>query len=137
MKTFLLVLKIGALLAVIFATGVWVGRNTAPSGAMDATSDPPGAVPQNGPQTGRWAFAFRRYVKALDLTPEQQARLEPLFREADNKLSGISRLSIERQQVIEELHQQMEPHLSPQQQAEAVKIQQQGIELLEKARNKQ
>lgn len=139
MKSFLLVLKIGALLAVIFATGVWVGRNTAPTvatSALDAANIPPGAVPQDEPQSSRWAFAFRRYITALGMTPEQQTRLEPLFKEADNKLAGIPRHSPERQQVIEELHRKMEPHLTPQQQAEAEKIRQQGIEILERARKR-
>jgi hypothetical protein len=136
MKQTLLVMKIGALLAVIFATGIWVGRNTVPAEAVDTAVVPPAAAENDARQSGRWTFAFRRYAKALDLTDEQKVLLEPLFKQADEELSLIPRFSKDRQRVVEVLHQRMEPHLNPQQKAEAEKIRQDGIELLEEARTR-
>jgi len=134
MKQFLLVLKIAALLAIIFAAGVWVGRNTLPAEEMKAGIVPPPAAAEDGKTQDRWAFAFRRYARALELTPEQQDRLEPLFKETDDQLAGLPHLSMERQRNIEKLHERMEPHLDPRQKAEAERILKQSIQLMEKAR---
>jgi hypothetical protein len=136
MKQTLLVMKIGALLAVIFATGVWVGRNTVPAEAVEAVAAPTGDAEDAGHHSGRWAFAFRRYITALDLTDGQKVLLEPLFKEADEELAGLPRFSKDRQRVIEVLHQRMEPHLNPQQKEEAEKIRLEGIKLLEEARTR-
>lgn len=131
MNQALLILKIAALLIAIFASGVWVGRNTTPAKVVETvvvTSDQQGSSGRLSPPG---ALVFQRYVEALNLTLDQQVLLMPIFREADEIVAKTPRFSPERQAILEKMHQQMLEHLNAKQRAEAEEIRKAGIRRME------
>ncbi|MDP0490148.1 MAG: hypothetical protein Q7Q71_03750 [Verrucomicrobiota bacterium JB023] len=116
MKTVLLVLKIGSLMAIIFACGIWVGRMTAPVKVVETVVVKEGSGGSKSPRMAPQArHVFEQYVRALELTMEQQLILEPLFVETGRRVAQLPRLSDARGEEYEKLHERMNPHLTPSQ----------------------
>jgi len=66
-------------------------------------------------------------TKALDLTPEQQAKIQPIFEQAKPQLKAARQESMEKVKAIREnMHAQIRPILTP--------AQQQKFDALKKAR---
>jgi hypothetical protein len=118
MKTVQLVLKVVALMGVIFASGVWVGRQTVtvstpPEVAMPPSSD---TLP---PQVRK---VVERYVVDLQLDADQQKAVVPLMRVAAPRLAALPKNSPERFAVLEEFHRSMAPQLNDEQKDKARRI---------------
>lgn len=118
MKNVLLVLKVVALMAVIFASGVWVGRQTAPVAAPVEVVLPPSA----GDLPPHVRKVVERYTTDLGLDAEQQAAVVPLMRVAAPRIAALPKNSPERFAVLEEFHRSMTPHLRAEQAEMAARI---------------
>lgn len=138
-KQLLVFAGIGLSLALIFGSGVWVGRLTAPEGlTLDEARDLYQAEEKRRRKEGADRHglaglprldALQRYDRTLRLSPAQRRALYPFFAEAGRKMADLPENSRERLEVVEELHQTMAGHLDDKQKRLA-------NEILEKARGK-
>jgi hypothetical protein len=106
-----------ALMALIFVCGFLSGRLTAPrgGGAIEPTITEPPAVSGNA-ATRR---VITRYREDLNLSDEQLRELEPLFEAAGERMSVLPKNSAARLRELERFHEQMNPHLTGEQQERA------------------
>lgn len=105
----------GLALALIFGSGVWVGRLTAPEGLtleeMEEYNEEEKKREGSGFAGVPRLDAFQRYSRVLRLNPAQRRTLYPYFADSSRKISTLPARSHERLKVIEELHEKMRSHL--------------------------
>ncbi len=117
MKVSFLVLRILALMLVIFASGVWVGRSLLPPSpeAPETEIDPEAAAQL----PARPLRVFTRYVEELGLAPDQQRIAAPLLLECAREMRGLAKNTPERLAALERFHEKLSPHLDPGQRVRA------------------
>ena len=110
-------------LALIFGSGVWVGRLTAPEGLTleeleGYYAEEQGRIRKDGEAAGPGLAglprleALQRYHRTLRFKPEQRRAVYPYFAEASRMIRALPENTKEnRLPIVEELHQKMRPHL--------------------------
>ena len=104
-------------IVVVFVSGFYVGRVTAPAGwdpeevrelmgNTGVTTTPSGVL---------LSEILPRYRSLLDLTKKQRRTLTPMFRDAAERMYQQPAGSSERLQEMERLHEALGPHLSERQ----------------------
>jgi hypothetical protein len=100
-------IRIGILLAVIFAAGVFTGRWTGPK--------PRTLVPQPGGRVGTSDEALARMAARLSLDPEQQGQFAPLLEELASELARHPPATQERLEVFRRFFPRIAALLRPDQ----------------------
>jgi hypothetical protein len=116
-----LVMRVVALMAVVFACGMWIGRMTDPK-------VPPADPNSIGESSGdfhmppRVAKVFSSYVQELELNAEQEEKLAPLLKEYAKRMAGMPKNSEERFGELGSFHERMGEFLSEKQKLKAAEI---------------
>jgi len=104
------VIRVAALLVIIFAAGVLTGRFTAPQ---------PQAVYPGGP-AGRWMIidtAVSRMATDVGLTPDEKQKVRKVFEEMEPQMVRHPPLSEERLKIFRDYIPQIKAQLPPEKQA--------------------
>jgi len=113
-KTFL-ILKIIALMAVVFTSGILVGRATY-SPEVVVLANPEGrSLATTGNMSPMVYRVFGRHAETLELTVEQQLEVAPLFKEMGERVRMLPKHSPERIEEIRILYERMAPFLNEKQ----------------------
>jgi Spy/CpxP family protein refolding chaperone len=71
----------------------------------------------NGPRHHQWGNTLEHMTKALDLTPEQQAKIRPIIEQAKPQIAAIRQESRQKIKAIRDnIRSQIRPLLTPPQQ---------------------
>jgi len=121
MKNTWIILRIVLSLVAIFALGIWIGRTTAPDIVLSPTdsaleSEADLSTKGSGRVTRR---AMERYQKELELSNEQMDLLRPAFENVTLRMIVLPKTSRARMAVVEDFHDEIAPHLTPEQQKKA------------------
>lgn len=119
MKPSPLVIRVAALMLIIFASGVWVGRSLVPRPGSPKIEPDPEAAAQLPARPRR---VFARYVQELELTPAQQQIAAPLLLECASEMRGLAKDTPERLAALERFHKRLSPYLDSGQRARATAI---------------
>jgi Spy/CpxP family protein refolding chaperone len=96
------------------------------AGAQDPKGQEKGHDWQNH-RHHKWGNSMERMTKALDLTPDQQAKIQPILDQAKPQIIAARKESMEKVKAIRDnTHAQIRPLLTP--------VQQQKFDALQKAR---
>lgn len=121
MKNTWIILRIVLSLVAIFALGIWVGRITAPETMRSSLESDLEAEADHSPRgAGRVTRkAMERYQKDLGLSAEQMDRLRPAFENVTLRMVVLPKGSKARMAVVEDFHEEIAPHLTPEQREKA------------------
>lgn len=113
--TDLRILRVAVALAVIFASGVVVGRVTAPSAASHTPAGTGRPVFPRGGRVQSPEAMLARMTEELKLTQEQLAQVRPLVKQWAEEAAPLAPLSPERHAVAERFLARIRPLLHAEQ----------------------
>ena len=109
-------LKDWLLVALIFAVGMIAGASLMVAFRHEGPHEPPGAQQIRN----HW---LAHLTRALELTPDQQAKIEPILADAGNQIQALHRDEIDRiSKIMDNANERIAPLLTPAQQEELKKI---------------
>lgn len=120
MKMNWIIIRTVAALAIIFASGVWVGHSFSPGETVEIVlperPGPPGAEGRPRKLGPAEAQIIKTYRRNLNLNHEQMEQFLVFFQAQRKEVSGLPKgYSPEREQKIRELHDKLRPILRPEQ----------------------
>jgi len=120
MKQNWVIIRTVAALAVIFGSGVWVGKSFSPRETVEIVlPERPGPPGSGGPRKKLGpveAQIIKTYRNQLELNHEQMEQFLVFFQAQRKSVSGLPKgHSPEREEKIRELHEKIRPILRPEQ----------------------
>jgi hypothetical protein len=126
MKKQWIILRTACAIFIIFALGVWVGKQLGPSEETLTQEDIEELSPTSEVALREIKKSFHRamqkYNAVLKLTTEQQKELRPLFVSATKRMALLDKNSKARLAVVEDFHAEIAKYLTDEQKVAADQI---------------
>lgn len=125
MKQSGIIIRTVAAMAVIFASGVWVGHTFCPreSAPEIIVSQEPSSRPQLPPKAGKMtARIAQHYRRELSLNDEQFQQFMPLLLEQQKKVADLPKRSAQRAESVRKFHEKIRKIIRPDQEPGLEKI---------------